>query len=178
MHVDPLSPSNSFSQPPPKSKSRRRKSEHAGTTRVTEIHASTKPYPHWWTDAEESRALRRRKSSLDAVLERNICFVDTPGFTRGATENDDIDMVVDYVESLLYQTSSVTTMDDNDVLGVISGSGGVSIDVVLYLLPPSKSGIPSLSIRLTCYSFRHHHRHRLYAATLRLDECGAHRRQI
>lgn len=72
------------------------------------------------------------------MLERNICFVDTPGFTKGATEKDDMDMVVEYVESLLYQTSSVTTMDDNDVLGVISGSGGVSIDVVLYLLSPSK----------------------------------------
>ena len=82
--------------------------------------------------------MRRRKSSLDAVLERNICFVDTPGFTRGSTEKDDMDLVVDYVESMMYQTSSVTTMDDGDVLGVISGSGGVSIDVVLYLLPPSK----------------------------------------
>jgi hypothetical protein len=82
--------------------------------------------------------LRRRKSSLDAVLERNICFVDTPGFARGSTEKEDMDLVVDYVESLLYQTSSVTNMDDNDVLGVISGSGGVSIDVVLYLLPPGK----------------------------------------
>jgi hypothetical protein len=82
--------------------------------------------------------LRRRKSSLDAVLERNICFVDTPGFTRGSTEKEDIDLVIEYVESLLLQTSSVTTMEDNDVLGVISGSGGVSVDVVLYLLPPSK----------------------------------------
>ena len=89
--------------------------------------------------------MRRRKSSLDAVLERNICFVDTPGFTRGSTEKDDMDLVVDYVESMMYQTSSVTTMDDGDVLGVISGSGGVSIDVVLYLLPPSKSSIPSFS---------------------------------
>jgi hypothetical protein len=88
---------------------------------------------------EESRVMRRRKSSLDAVLERNICFVDTPGFSRGSTEKDDIDLVVDYVESLLLQTSSVPTMDDNDVLGVVSGSGGVAIDVVLYLLPPSKS---------------------------------------
>jgi hypothetical protein len=95
---------------------------------------------------EESRVLRRRKSSLDAVLERNICFVDTPGFTRGSAGKDDMGLIVDYVESLLYQTSSVTTMDDTDVLGVVSGSGGVSIDVVLYLLPPSKSdfqpGVP------------------------------------
>jgi hypothetical protein len=49
-----------------------------------------------------------------------------------------MDLVIEYVESLLRQTSSVTTMADNDVLGVVSGSGGVSIDVVIYLLPPSK----------------------------------------
>ncbi|KAH8723942.1 Septin-domain-containing protein [Phaeosphaeriaceae sp. PMI808] len=139
VHVDPLSPSNSFSRPPPPtSKSRRRRSDHVGTTRITEIHGSTKPYPHWWTDTEESRVPRRRKSSLDGVLERNICFVDTPGFSRGPTEKEEMDLVVDYVESLLLQTSSVTTMEDSDVLGVVSGNGGVSIDVVLYLLPPNK----------------------------------------
>jgi hypothetical protein len=75
---------------------------------------------------------------MDAVLERNICFVDTPGFTRGSTEKEEMERVVEYVESLLYQTSSVTTMEDSDVLGVVSGSGGIAIDVVLYLLPPSK----------------------------------------
>jgi hypothetical protein len=89
---------------------------------------------------EESQQFRRRKSSLDAVLERNICFVDTPGFVRGSAEKDDMDRVVEYVESLLYQMSSVTTMEDSDVLGVIGGNGGVAIDLVLYLLPPSKSG--------------------------------------
>lgn len=86
---------------------------------------------------EDSRVLNRRKSGLDAVLERNICFVDTPGFSRGTSEKKDIDKVLNYVESLLLQTSSVTTMEDNDVLGVVSGSGGVAVDVVFYLLPPS-----------------------------------------
>ncbi|KAH7078911.1 Septin-domain-containing protein [Paraphoma chrysanthemicola] len=153
VHVDPLSPYNSISQPPPpRSKSRRRSSDNVTTTRVTEIHASTKPYPHWWTDTEDSRVLRRRKSSLDAVLERNICFVDTPGFTRGHTAKEDMARVVDYIESLLYQTSSVTTMDDTDVLGVVSGSGGVSIDVVLYLLPPNKEVSEDIEFmhRLSC----------------------------
>ncbi|CAE7206412.1 hypothetical protein CFE70_008852 [Pyrenophora teres f. teres 0-1] len=139
VHVDPLSPSPSIAQSrPPKSKSRTRKAGHAGTTRVTETHASTKPYPHWWADVEESRVLRRRKSGADTVLERNICFVDTPGYCHGPTEQDDMNMVVDYVESLLFQTSSVTTLEDNDALGVVSGSGGVLVDVVIYLLPPSK----------------------------------------
>lgn len=77
---------------------------------------------------------------MDTVLERNICFVDTPGFSSGPQEKEDMGTIVDYTESLLYQTSSVTTLDDNDVLSIISGSGGVLIDVVLYLLPPSKPG--------------------------------------
>ena len=81
--------------------------------------------------------LRRRKSSIDTVLERNICFVDTPGYSQGSADKD-IGMVVDYVESMLYQTSSVTTLEDNDVLGVVSGSGGVLVDLVIYLLPPRK----------------------------------------
>lgn len=137
VHVDPLSPSNSLSQtPPPKPKSRKRKAGSFGTSHITETHASTKSYPPWWTDVEESRALRRRKSSTDAVLERNLCFVDTPGFGVDASKAEDVNRVVEYVENLLYQTTSVTTMDDNDLVGVISGSGGIAVDVVLYLLPP------------------------------------------
>ena len=93
---------------------------------------------------EESRVSRRRKSvTPDAVLERNICFVDTPGFTSDF-KADDINHVVDYVESQLYQTTSVTTLDDNDLVGVISGNGGISVDVVLYLLPPSTFGSHTL----------------------------------
>lgn len=139
VHVDPLSPSQSFSQPPPPtSRSRRRRSDYVCTSRITEIHASTKPYPHWWADVEESRILRRRKSSVDTVLERNVCFVDTPGFSNGTSEKEDMNLVVDYVESLLYQTSSLPSLEESDMLGVVSGNGGVSIDAVIYLLPPSE----------------------------------------
>lgn len=106
--------------------------------RLTEIHASTRPYPHWWTDVEETRVLRRRKSSTDTILERNICFVDTPGYVEGNLEQDDTDLVIDYLESLLHQTASVTSLDDGEIVGLISGSGGILVDVVLYLLPPSK----------------------------------------
>lgn len=140
VHVDPLTPSSSVLQapPPPKSKLRRRISEQHGTFRITEIHASTKPYPHWWIDTEDSHEIRRRASGTDAVLERNITFVDTPGFCRGGKTRDDMNIVVNYVESLLYQTASLSTMDDNDMLSVVSGTGGVSVDAVIYLLPPSK----------------------------------------
>jgi hypothetical protein len=146
VHVDPLSPSSSFSPPPPsKTKSRKRKTKTLGTSRITEIHASTKSYPHWWTDLEETRMLRRRKSTSDTVLERNILFIDTPGFS--ASKVEDMNQVVDYVESLMYQTTSVTTMDDNDLVGVMSGSGGILVDVVFYLLPPSKPLQPVCRLR-------------------------------
>lgn len=55
-----------------------------------------------------------------------------------------MNLVMDYVESLLHQTSSVTTLEDNDVLGVVSGNGGVMVDVVLYLLPPSEYNLTCL----------------------------------
>ncbi|KAJ8105156.1 hypothetical protein OPT61_g10349 [Boeremia exigua] len=138
VHVDTLSPSQSLSQPTPRRpKSRRRPTEQGATLKLTEIHASTKPYPHWWTDVEETRVLRRRKSSIDTVLERNICFVDTPGYIEDS-EEEDMSLVVEYLESLLHQTASVTTMEEGDMIGVVSGSGGILVDVVLYLLPPSK----------------------------------------
>jgi hypothetical protein len=76
---------------------------------------------------------------MDTVLERNICFVDTPGYSPGSSDKEDMNTVIDYVESLLYQTSSVTTLEDSDAVGMVSGCGGVLIDVVIYLLPPSKS---------------------------------------
>ena len=140
VHVDPLSPTKPFPQStPPKLRRPRRRAEGNGTTRIMEINASTKPYPPWWTDLEQSRTLRRRKSSSDAVLERNLCFVDTPGFRKGAAGVDDMNLVLAYVEDLLLQTSSCTSMEDSDLIGVVSGNGGVLVDVIFYLLSPSKS---------------------------------------
>jgi hypothetical protein len=83
VHVDPLAtaavaiPERRRSS---KSKSKSRSSSSIATTEVTEIYASTRAYPSWWSDLEENRVLRRRKSLGDSVLERNLCFVDTPGY--------------------------------------------------------------------------------------------------
>jgi hypothetical protein len=82
--------------------------------------------------------VRRRKSSIDSVLERNLTFIDTPGYATSASSIlEDQNLVVDYVESLLYQNTSLASMEDSELLGVISGSGGVQVDVILYLLSPS-----------------------------------------
>ena len=63
-----------------KSKSRHGSADLQSTLQITEVYASTRAYPAWWSDLEESRVLRRRKSLGDSVLERNLCFVDTPGY--------------------------------------------------------------------------------------------------
>lgn len=139
VHVDPLSPTQSVlqSSPPPKSKSRRKKPEVTGTTRITEVHASTRAYPFWWADMEESRTLRRRKSGGDTVLERNLCFIDTPGYGKSTSCVEDMDPVIEYIESLLHRNASIGTVSDDDLLSVLSGNGGVQVDVVFYLLSPN-----------------------------------------
>jgi hypothetical protein len=84
VHVDPIS-ATSMSVPETRRKSSRskprsRSADLQATSQITEVYASTRPYPAWWSDLEESKILRRRKSLGDSILERNLCFVDTPGY--------------------------------------------------------------------------------------------------
>lgn len=84
VHVDPLSTTPisiaDTRRKKSKSKSRSGSADMQATSQITEVYASTRAYPAWWSDLEESRILRRRKSMGDSVLERNLCFVDTPGY--------------------------------------------------------------------------------------------------
>jgi hypothetical protein len=99
----------------------------AGTESISEIYASTKPYPAWWSNLEDSRLLRRRKSMGDSVLERNICFVDTSDCVK-------VDKIIHYVEQQL--AHAITSVDQlsSDFSGLLSGRGSSQVDVVLYLL--------------------------------------------
>jgi hypothetical protein len=84
VHVDPLSTTPvsilETRRKNSRSKSRSGSTDMQATLQITEVYASTRAYPAWWSDLEESRVLRRRKSLGDSVLERNLCFVDTPGY--------------------------------------------------------------------------------------------------
>lgn len=55
------------------------------TPTISEIYASTKPYPEWWSMLNDPHISERRKSLGDSVLERNVCFVDTPGYRNGSS---------------------------------------------------------------------------------------------
>jgi hypothetical protein len=102
---------------------------------ATEIHASTKPYPAWWSDVDESKVLRRRKRMGDAVLERNVCFVEIGSVEEGAT-------MTRYLEQQLDKAIVAPTSSSNDFIGMLSGRGGAQVDVVLYLV---SSGMSSCS---------------------------------
>lgn len=150
VHVDPLSPNlPSFDQlPSPKSKSKPKSANFRSTTKITEVHASTKPYPTWWADIEETKVLRPRKSMGDIVLERNLCFVDTPGYSHGMSRMESIESVLQYVEAQFNKPFTDTIGSQGDFVSLLSGSGGFQVDVVLYIIARSMSSMLFLVIYL------------------------------
>jgi hypothetical protein len=125
VHVDPLSSSNAT----PASSTGLRQT-------TTEIHASTKPFPAWWSDVDESKILRRRKSMGDAVLERNVCFVEVDSREKA-------DTTIRYLEQQLQRAVFASTNSSNDFIGMLSGRGGAQVDFILYLISSGmKHSIP------------------------------------
>ncbi|KAL9624050.1 MAG: hypothetical protein Q9160_001803 [Pyrenula sp. 1 TL-2023] len=116
VHVDPIQNSKpSLSQPSNNVKSQTR-------SLISEVFASTKPYPSWWSDHEIHGS--RRKSMGDSVLERNICFVEA---------NSEVETLLTYIKQQL-QSSLPGQAARNDLVGLLSGRGGSQVDLVLYLL--------------------------------------------
>ena len=142
VHVDPLSPNlPSIAQlPSPTPKSKQDKPSVRTTQHVTEVFASTKAYPSWWSDIEDTKVLRRRKSTGDTVLERNLCFVDTPGYSNGISRIETIQSIVQYIEKQLTKPFSAPTASEGDIAGLLSGSGGTQVDLVFYLIAQGTLG--------------------------------------
>lgn len=139
VHVDPLSPNLlSIDQlPSRKSKSKPSSANVRSTNKIKEVYASTKPYPTWWSDIEETKVLRRRKSMGDTVLERNLCFVDTPGYSHGMSRTECIESILHYVEAQLSKPFADTVNiggSQGDFVSLLDGSGGSQVDVVLYMI--------------------------------------------
>ena len=115
-------------------RSARKSATYNKTQLISETHASTKAYPTWWSDLEESKVLRRRRSGDGTVLERNICFVDTPGYDSGVSVLEGMEKVLRYIESQMAKTLDTQSADDSEILYLLGGGGGSQVDVVLYLL--------------------------------------------
>ena len=135
VHVDPLTSGTSASGAP--SAGRPRNKARSNRSTITEVYASTKPYPSWWTDAEDSKILRRRKSMGDAVLERNLCFVDV-------SSSVGIEPIVEYMVQQLQSGMVSASTASGDFLGLLSGRGGAQVDVILYLLSNGKTRVAAL----------------------------------
>ncbi|KAI2626706.1 Septin-domain-containing protein [Hypoxylon sp. NC1633] len=131
VHVDPI-PSQAGSSRQKKQTALPKRASNSTPT-ISEIYASTKPYPEWWPTLDGPHVSQRRKSLGDSVLERNICFVDTPGYRNGASAMETIIPCVEYVESHLNRISS-DSLNDSDMLNVLGGDGGFQVDVVFYLI--------------------------------------------
>ena len=99
---------------------------------TSEIYASTKPYPSWWSDLEDSRVLRRRRSTGDVVLERNICFVDTPA--TSLSHIGQVDAIIQYIRQQLSRAITAIDSCDHDFQNLLAGQGGTQVDAVLYLV--------------------------------------------
>ena len=82
---------------------------------------------------EDSKMLRRRKSMGDAVLERNVCFVDVSASTG-------TDKIVDYMLQQLHNGIMAASSGSVEFLGLLSGRGGAQVDVILYLISNGKNG--------------------------------------
>ncbi|KIW02567.1 uncharacterized protein PV09_06022 [Verruconis gallopava] len=140
VHLDPIATPTPNVQTPRAGEKRSRKHRSSATTQITEIQASTKAYPLWWSDIEDSRVLlRRRKSMTETVLERNVCFIDTPGIETSSKMPVEKHALVEYLETLFQKNVAMTEMSSADLLGVLSGAGGVQVDVVLYICEPAES---------------------------------------
>ena len=131
VHVDPLSHSSPSLETlsPRGSKRKGGTASSNSTVSITEIYASTRPYPSWWSNFEENRVLKRRKSLGDTVLERNLCFVDTPG--TGTKES--VDSILNYIDAQATRALDLNRMDNGDLMSLIAGNGGTQVDVVFYL---------------------------------------------
>jgi hypothetical protein len=126
VHVDsstPLSPSASIRSLLP-----------SDINGVVEILASTKCYPPWWNELDDSRVLRRRKSG-DVVLERNLCFVDTPGFDVVHSKPH----VVQYIEKSFSNVEAPSGLSDLERLNLVTGKGSPLVDAVIFVFSDGKS---------------------------------------
>ncbi|KAL4894624.1 hypothetical protein BDV59DRAFT_13859 [Aspergillus ambiguus] len=115
---------------------------------VSEIYASTKPYPAWWSDLEDSRVLRRRKSTGDVVLERNLCFVDTPQTTL--SRPGQTDAVLQYIRQQLLRAAGSLQSPNHDFQNLLAGNGGAQVDAVLYLISTDTLSTDVDCIRKLC----------------------------
>ncbi|QIW97239.1 hypothetical protein AMS68_002757 [Peltaster fructicola] len=114
------------------------------TATITELHASTKPVPTWWSDVRDGRSWWRRKSFTDGVLERNLRFVDTPG----VNSNAEALQILKEVDTWYRHGMQLDNLTDSQLLALLSGRGDSHLDAVLYLFEPEDKHVSEVELQL------------------------------
>ena len=76
--------------------------------------------------------LRRRKSIGEIVLERNLCFVDTPAISLSRLGQTDV--ILRYMRQQLHRATTALSESDMDLQNLLAGNGGSQVDAILYLI--------------------------------------------
>ncbi|RMZ01102.1 hypothetical protein D0862_06484 [Hortaea werneckii] len=152
---------------------------------IHETAASTKPCPRWWKDMEGSRISNRRRSAGEGLLQRNICFLDTPGLS------DDVEaqQVLRYFDQTIMRTLHLEKLTDSELTGLLSGEGGSTlIHAVLWIFDPvairDAEAPHLLSSELQRYLFESMNRHTnvipliAHADTLSAEEAAAAKEKV
>ena len=74
----------------------------------------------------------------DVVLERNICFIDSPGHDSREIFQADSDPTIRYIDRLLHRNATFKSLTEHELLHILSGNGGVQVDLVLYVISNGK----------------------------------------
>ncbi|KAF4466749.1 hypothetical protein FALBO_6390 [Fusarium albosuccineum] len=110
--------------------------EHSRTVHATETYASSRPQPWWRSDSDLTVATRRRLSAISTtgdILDRNVCFVESPGHQRGASGPwRDLQYVESHLASLMSKPIA-----DSDLFTLVNSGGVPVVDALLYLIPHS-----------------------------------------
>jgi hypothetical protein len=105
--------------------------------RVSEFYASSRPHPWWKTDSQLVMSnARRRSSTAGEMLDRNVCFVESPGRSK-----QDLSYVKSHLSALLTKP-----MDDADLFALLNAGGEPIVDVLLYLIPHKGTFLASLHL--------------------------------
>ncbi|KAF4984380.1 hypothetical protein FZEAL_424 [Fusarium zealandicum] len=105
--------------------------EHGSVVHATETYASSRPHPWWRSDSDLTVTTRRRLSATGDILDRNVCFVESPGHRRsGSGPWRDLHYVESYLASLMSKP-----MADSDLLALVNSGDEPVVDVLLYLIP-------------------------------------------
>lgn len=72
----------------------------------------------------------------DIVLERNLCFVDTPATSINRAEQTDA--ILHYVHQQLYRAIAAFDSPNGDFQNMLAGNGGSQVDAIIYLISQGK----------------------------------------